>query len=161
MDFEFNFVDESEIEDSELTELLTQVYVTGGFTKPEDAKILFEANSVRRRGFLIGIRECQANELAGVIILVPPDSKARRLANDNESEMQLLAVKEKFRGLGCAKKLVEKIIFESKCKGHTKMVLWTQRTMVEAQHLYESIGFLPVDHFEKNGRAFIVYSLAL
>lgn len=41
------------------------------------------------------------------------------------------------------------------------MVLWTQQTMVAAQGLYESFGFSPVDHFEKNGREFIVYSLLL
>lgn len=83
MDFEFDIVENREIEDNELTELLTQVYVDGGFTKVEDAKKLFESNSVRDRGFLLGIRERQTNELAGVIILVQPESKARRLAKDN------------------------------------------------------------------------------
>lgn len=161
MDFEFDIVENREIEDNELMELLTQVYVDGGFTKVEDAKKLFESNSVRDRGFLLGIRERQTNELAGVIILVQPESKARRLAKDNESEMQLLAVKEQYRRHGLAKKLVEKVILESKSKGHSKMVLWTQQTMIAAQRLYESFGFLPVDHFEKNGREFIVYSLML
>jgi ribosomal protein S18 acetylase RimI-like enzyme len=161
MDFEFDTAENLKIGDAELTELLTQVYVEGGFTEAEHAKILFEPSAVRGRGSLIGVREKRTSELAGVIILVPPDSKARRLAKDKEVEMQLLGVKSKYRGHGLGKQLVAQIVAMATSDGRSKMILWTQQTMVAAQRLYESFGFSQINNFEKNGRKFFVYALSL
>jgi len=161
MDFELDTAEKLQISDAELSELLTQVYVEGGFTEREHAKALFEPSAVRQRGSLIGVREKSSWELAGVIILVPPESKARRLAKDNEAELQLLGVKSKYRGHGLGKRLVEKTITKAASDGRSGIILWTQQTMVTAQRLYESIGFSRVGDFEQNGRRFLVYELSL
>ena len=86
MEFEIATADTLGIADTELSELLTQVYVAGGFTTREEAVSLFEPSAVRNRGALIGAREKHHSKLAGIIIVVPPDSSARRLAKNNESE---------------------------------------------------------------------------
>jgi ribosomal protein S18 acetylase RimI-like enzyme len=161
MDFEFDTAENLQIEDLELSELLTQVYVGGGFTDAEHAKTIFESSAVRQRGSLIGVRDKSTSELAGVIILVPPESNARRLAKGNEVEIQLLGVKLKYRGQGLGKQLVEQTIARATTDGRSKIVLWTQETMVAAQRLYESFGFSQISNFEQNGRKFLVYALAL
>ena len=93
MKFEIATADILEITDPELSELLTQVYVAGGFTSQEEAASLFEPSSVRNRGVLIGARERHHSKLAGIIIVVPPDSSARRLAKNNEAEIHLFGCK--------------------------------------------------------------------
>ena len=75
--------------------------------------------------------------------------------------MQLLGVRSKFRGQGLGKRLVAQAIAEARADCCSKMVLWTQRSMVAAHCLYESNGFLQVGSFERNGREFLVYSINL
>ncbi|GAA6145443.1 hypothetical protein NBRC116585_15610 [Thalassolituus maritimus] len=161
MNFEFDTAENLKIVDSELTEILKEVYVDGGFTDSELAEEIFEATAVRDRGAIFGIRNRESFELAGIVILVPPGSKASRLAKDGEVEMQLLGVRSKFRGQGLGKRLVAQAIAEARADCCSKMVLWTQRSMVAAHHLYESNGFLQVGSFERNGREFLVYSINL
>lgn len=161
MDFEFNTSDNLQISDSELSDLLMQVYVEGGFTDPEHARTVFDPSGVRRRGTLIGVREKKPAELAGIIILVPPESEACRLATDNEVEMQLLGVKSKYRNKGLGRQLVEKTISIAKNDGRSKMILWTQQTMKAAQKLYESFGFSHVKNIELGAKTFLVYCLEL
>lgn len=155
----FYITESLEIEDTELTDLLTEVYVGGNFIDTEQAQALFEASTVRSRGILIGIRERKTAELAGVITLVPPNSKAIRLSIDNEAEIQLLGVKAKYRKQSLGKRLVTEILNKAKSNGYSKIILWTQETMLAAQRLYESFGFVQINHFEKNGRVFFVYCL--
>jgi len=88
MEFEIDIAGNLNIEDSELSELLTEVYVEAGFTRPDEAKVLFEPSRVRQRGTLIGARERETSNLAGMVIMVPPESEARRLAQGNEAELR-------------------------------------------------------------------------
>lgn len=64
MEFAVATADRLAITDLELSELLTQVYVKGGFTEPNEAASLFEPSAVRNRGLLIGAREKQHLSLA-------------------------------------------------------------------------------------------------
>ena len=59
MEFEIAKDDFLKITDLELSDLLTQVYVASGYTKPEEAVLLFDPSAVRKRGILIGAREKQ------------------------------------------------------------------------------------------------------
>lgn len=161
MNKNFTLIKNHQINDAELTNLLTQVYVDGGFTDVQHATTLFEASTVRQRGTLIGLRENHSSNLAGVVMLVPFTSNACRLAQNNEAEMHLLAVHPTYRGYGLGKQLVQHAISTAKSHGFSKMVLWTQDTMVVAQKLYESFGFTKTNQFEKNGRRFFVYELVL
>lgn len=159
--FKIAAADRLEITDAEISDLLTQVYVSGGFTSPEEAISLFEPSAVRARGALIGAREEQHCKLVGLIIVVPPSSSAKRLAEDNEAELHLLGVRPEYRkhGLGCM--LVDAAIENALQSGYSKLILWTQLSMDSAQRLYESAGFTHVSDMEKNGRAFKVYERVL
>ena len=161
MDFEFDTAENLKISDEEIFELLTQVYVDGGFTRPELAQTLFDPASVRRRGLLFGVRERESSELAGIIILVSPESEASRLAVGREVEIHLLGVKSKYRGMGLARKLVEILISLAKNQRCSKIILWTQPTMEAAQKLYVSLGFLYIRDIEFSGRKFLIYSCDL
>ena len=159
MEFEIGSADILNVEDVELLALLTEVYVDAGFTNPDEAVSLFDPSAVRNRGMLIAAREKQQHLLAGMIIVVPPDSLARRLAKGNEAEIHLLAVKSEYRRHGLGRKLVESAIHKAKQSGYSKIILWTQTAMQPAQKLYESTGFVHVDQMQRNGRDFKVYEM--
>ncbi len=161
MEFEISTADFLKITDFELSKILTQVYVEGGFTKPEEAISLFETGTVRQRGLLIGAREKQHSILAGIVIVVPPDSPARRLAGNNEAEIHLLGVKPEYRQHGLGRKLVETAIDKAKHSGYSTIILWTQFSMKAAQQLYESTGFIYTNDMTRNGRDFKVYEKQL
>lgn len=158
MKFEIATADALKVTDPEILGLLTQVYVAGGFTTQEEAASLFEPHDVRKRGVLIGAREMGDSQLAGIIIVVPPDSSARRLANNGEAEIHLLGVKPEYRRHGLGRRLVEAAIAQAHQRGYSKLILWTQLPMTEAQRLYERVGFVHIDDIVRNGRAFKVYA---
>lgn len=161
MEFEIGMENPIKIKDIELSELLIQVYVTGGFTEYADAVSLFVPSAIRKRGILIGARDTQSMQLAGIVIVVPPESSMRRLAKGNEAEMHLLAVKQEYRRHGLGRMLVESAIGIAKRNGYSKMILWTQFSMKSAQKLYETMDFIHVDDLKRNNRNFKVYEMAL
>ncbi len=161
MEFEIDTAGNLDIEDSELSELLTEVYVEGGFTRFDEAEVLFDPSSVRRRGTVIGARDRETSTLAGMVIVVPPGSEACRLAKDNEAEMHLLGVKPDYRGRGLGKRLIEAALSKARSEGYSRMMLWTQLSMKSAQKLYQSSGFSYIKTFERNGREFLVYDREL
>ena len=160
-EFEIDVAEVLRIDDIELSELLAQVYVAGGFVDAEEAVSLFEPSAVRKRGILIGAREKQHLQLVGIVIVVPPDSLARRLAQNNEAEMHLLGVEPAYRRQGLGRILVESAIGRAKQSGYSKIILWTQVSMKSAQKLYEARGFTHVDDIKRNGRDFKVYEIVL
>ncbi len=161
MDFEINTAEFLKIDDIELSDLLTQVYVTAGFMEPAEAITLLAPSAVRGRGVLLGAREKKHQKLAGVVIVVPPDSPARRMAKNGEAEMHLLGVRPEYRGQGLGRMLVEAAIDRAKQNGYSKIILWTQLSMRSAQKLYEATGFIYIDEMQRNSRSFKVYELAL
>jgi ribosomal protein S18 acetylase RimI-like enzyme len=94
-----------------------------------------------------------------MVIVVTPDSPARRLANADEAELHLLAVDDAYRGVGLGRALVSAAIEVAKELGFRKIVLWTQPSMTAAQKLYESTGFVRADHRDPtiNGMRFLAY----
>lgn len=142
MSFRLDNPESLSVADSEIGDLLTSVFVESGFTAPDRAAVLFSPAAVRHRGHLICARPQDEQTLAGMVIVVPPDSPARRLAHPDETEMHLLAVSPASRGLGLGRALVKAATAVASELGYRKMVLWTQPGMVSAQKLYESEGFL-------------------
>jgi len=159
--FEIDTAEALGITDTELHELLTQVYVDAGFTAPAEAVSLFEPSAVRARGQIIAARKSGRSTLAGIIILVPYDSPARRLATNGEAELHLLGVKPEFRKMGLGRMLIEAAIEQARSAGFTRLILWTQIPMQPAQRLYEATGFRHIDTFERNGRHFKLYERPL
>lgn len=144
--------------DRELVELLRRVYVGGGFTDPDVAAIVFTPETIRARGRLL-CAYGRNGALVGTVIVVPPESAARRLASLSEAEMHLLAVDDECRGQGIGHALVRVAVEAAQRAGYQGMVLWTQPAMHAARHVYEQNGFVrsPLDDFERDGRTFHVY----
>lgn len=157
MKFVIDSVDKLKVSDHEMSKLLYHVYVEGGFTSSDMAEKVFEPNAIKNRGFVLGAREITSNEFSGMIIVVPPTSGAIVRAKENECELHLLGVKPKFRGYGLGRDLVAKAIEFSESNYWSKIVLWTQKPMKEAQNLYEAFSFEKKDEMTKNGIDFIVY----
>ena len=148
--------------DAELEQLLMTVYIDGGFTDSARAS-MFDAHAVHARGELLYLRHPETRALMGVVVLVPPASPARRLANQNQAELHLLATAPEYRRSGVARALVDAAIARATEAGHSGMVLWTQPAMRAAHRLYSSAGFVR-DHdrdFELSGREFLVFQRPL
>jgi len=148
--------------DEELEALIRRVYVDGGFTRPDVASTLFAGASIRRRGRLLFLRDAD-HSLVGTVIVVAPDSPARRIATAGEAEMHLLAVSSERRNGGLGRILVDAALRRARHDGYSRMVLWTQPTMHAAHRLYERAGFLraPERDMLHDGRPFIVYQMSL
>jgi len=96
-----------------------------------------------------------------MVIVVPPTSPARKLAFSDETEMQLLAVSPGHQGRGIGRALVRAALGTLERLGYRKMVLWTQPTMLAAQHLYLAEGFVRAperDFRREDGRSFLVFT---
>lgn len=156
-EFTISTADRLSVTDTEISELLTQVYVAGGFTTAEEAASLFAPSAVRSRGILLGARENRSGDFAGMVIAVPPDSPARRLTDISGAELHLLGVKAAYRRHGLGRLLVEAAIGLASRMECRKVSLWTQISMVSAQRLYESVGFVHIHDQVRNGRVFKVY----
>jgi ribosomal protein S18 acetylase RimI-like enzyme len=159
MQFQIDTADSSNVADSQISDLLKSAYVESGFTTSDRAAVLFAPSAVRGRGHLICARPQEIDKLAGMVIVVTPDSSARRLASSDEVEMHLLAVDNEYRGLGLGRALVGAAIDVAQELGFRKMILWTQPAMTAAQKLYESAGFVRKAHRDPiiNGLKFLVY----
>ena len=157
MKFIIERLEDLEISDKEITDLLSLVYIKGGFTTAEVAKSAFNPELVKKRGVIFAARETTTNEFSGIVIIVPPKSNAISLAQENECELHLLGFIPKFRGHGLGRELVSKTIEYSSDNNWSKIILWTQKSMKEAQKLYESFGFLQSDEINRNGVEFFVY----
>lgn len=161
MDFKIEATNCLDFSDSELSGLLSDVYVGEGYTEAELADALFDASAIRSRGRIITASNTQNQRLAGLVIMVPPTSNARKLAKENEVEVHLLAVKKEFRNNNLGSKLVSKLILQAQEEGYKRIILWTQDSMKAAQNLYEKLGFTHESNFKANGRDFYLYHRTL
>jgi GNAT superfamily N-acetyltransferase len=150
------------IADAELTALLTESFVGGGFTDALAAASAFAPSAVRARGDLLHVRGADGG-LAGVVILVPPGSPARRFATPREAELHLLAVHPTARRGGVGRALISGAIAQARAWGHERLLLWTQPGMVAARALYLALGFQPrpLRDFEQHGKRFLFHELQL
>jgi ribosomal protein S18 acetylase RimI-like enzyme len=147
----------------DIESLLREVYVDGGFTESAVADSTFAATAVFSRGKVIVARDLETQKLAGMVIVVPANSLARRFADSGEVEMHLLAVAPAFRRMGVGDLLVRSALDFARSKGAQKMILWTQPSMKDAHRLYDRHRFerAPDRDFEKSGRRFLVFECSL
>jgi ribosomal protein S18 acetylase RimI-like enzyme len=158
--FKIDHIDKLHVSDKEISALLSKVYVQAGFTSVERAQKIFDPLTVRKRGTLFVSRDEPNNVFAGMVIVVPPGSTAVVRAKENECEMHLLGVMPSYRGNGLGRELVNKAIEYAEENSWSKMILWTQKSMKEAQALYESSGFVNTGEMLTNGIEFLVYERA-
>jgi len=161
MEFEIENFPAKNVEDGDIRDLLNSVFVDGGFTDSEVAKTMFDPELVRNRGQLITAIEGKSKKLAGMIILVPANSPACKLAKNGEGELHLLGVRSEYRGHGLGKRLVEAALLQARQAGFSKLILWTQMTMLAAQSLYESFGFEYSENMMIRQREFKIYHLLI
>ena len=161
MTFEIGTAEALKIEDQEISDLLYEVYVSGGFTDVADAKKIFQPSLVRDRGLLLAMREVESSQMIAMLVIVPFFSPSCRFAKAGEAEIHLLGVKPTYRRQGLGKALVQKAIAQAKLSGYTKLLLWTQQVMKPAQSLYEDFGFVQISNFVSNERKFKLYELVL
>ena len=88
-------------------------------------------------------------EIAGCVAL-------RRL-EDEICEMKRLYVRSGFRGLKLGRRLAETVIREAIRIGYRLMRLDTLETLIEAMHLYDSLGFKRVAPYYPNPLPGVVY----
>jgi ribosomal protein S18 acetylase RimI-like enzyme len=161
MDFKIESTNGLDFSDAELSALLTEVYVGEGYVDAVQAETLFEAAAIRARGRIITATNVMRQSLAGLVIMVPPTSTARKLAKEDEVEVHLLAVKKDYRNNDLGNQLVSELILQAQSEGYKKIILWTQEAMITAQNLYSKLGFVHESNFEINGRDFYLYTRLL
>ena len=152
-----------EVPDGDMQLLLTQANVDGGVTAPDRAREIFAPAAIRARGDILCAWFTGLAELAGMVIVVPPTSPARRFAGEVEAEMQLLATASAFRRMGVGRALVLAAMDHARTAGLSRMLLWTQTSMHAAQRLYASAGFVrvPGSDFSEGGRRFLFFAADL
>lgn len=161
MDFKIEATNCVDFSDAELAELLKEVYVGEGYVDAEQAETIFEADAIRSRGLIITASNVIRQSLAGLVIMVPPTSSARKLAKEDEVEVHLLAVKKDYRNNNVGCRLLSELVLQAQSEGYKKIILWTQSSMVAAQNLYSKLGFIHESNFEAKGLDFYLYSRSL
>lgn len=68
----------------------------------------------------------------------------------SRAEMKRLYVPPRARGLGVGRKLVMQLLAEAQSIGYSEVVLDTLPTMIEAQRLYEQLGFRDIEPYRPN-----------
>jgi ribosomal protein S18 acetylase RimI-like enzyme len=77
--------------------------------------------------------------------------------DDKTCEMKRLFVKDEYKMKGVGKKLVEKIIEESRIKKYERMRLDTLNTMEAALNIYYKNGFCEIEPYYNNPHNEVVY----
>lgn len=65
-------------------------------------------------------------------------------------EMKRLYVRKQYRGIGLGRRLAESAVGCARRSGYSRIVLDTLPSMIEAQALYESLGFREVEGYYDN-----------
>ena len=92
MEFFIDKLENLDVTDREISDLLSEVYVQGGYTAPELARIIFAPDNVKNRGIMFLCMAKDTGELSGMVIVVPGSSEASVRAGANECEIHLLGV---------------------------------------------------------------------
>ena len=107
--------------------------------EPQDEKTLSDPQGeIIDKGGMIFYAKYN-NKIVGTISLLKIDSVT--------FELSKMAVSDGNQGLGIGKKLLEHCLNEAKQKGIKKLILYSNRKLMPAIHLYESFGFteIPVE----------------
>ena len=151
------------VTDAELEHLLQEVFIGGDSPEARPGSALLKASVVRELGEIIIARDPATRQLAGMVVVVPPTSLARRVAQANEAELRLLAVSPAHRGSGIGGVLIEAAREAARRAGLVKIILWTEPSAIAAQQLYLDNGFVRVPNrdWQQNRRQFLVFEAAL
>jgi ribosomal protein S18 acetylase RimI-like enzyme len=104
--------------------------------EPKDEKILSDPQGeIIDKGGMIFYAK-YANEIVGTVSLLKIDQTT--------FELSKMAVSDGNQGLGIGKKLMVHCLAEAKQKGIKKLILYSNKSLASAIHLYESFGFVEI-----------------
>lgn len=104
--------------------------------EPKDEKVLSDPQGeIIDKGGIIFYAQYN-NQIVGTVSLLKID--------DVTFELSKMAVSDENQGLGIGKKLLEHCLNEAKEKGIQKLILYSNRKLLPAIHLYESFGFVEI-----------------
>ncbi len=75
---------------------------------------------------------------------------ALQRVSDTRGEMKRLYVRPSARGTGVGRILVDRVLEAAKAIGYSEVVLDTLPTMIEAQRLYDQLGFREIEAYRPN-----------
>lgn len=81
----------------------------------------------------------EGNQAVGCVALQPISS--------DTGEVKRMYVRPEHRGKGIARELAHYVIDEARSRGYTRLRLGTLASMLPAQNLYTSIGFVPIEPY--------------
>jgi ribosomal protein S18 acetylase RimI-like enzyme len=104
--------------------------------EPKDEKILSDPQGeIIDKGGMIFYAK-YANEIVGTVSLLKIDQTT--------FELSKMAVSDGNQGLGIGKKLMVHCLAEAKQKGIKKLILYSNKSLASAIHLYGSFGFVEI-----------------
>lgn len=104
--------------------------------EPKDEKILSDPQGeIIDKGGMIFYAK-YANKIVGTVSLLK--------INQTTYELSKMAVSDGNQGLGIGKKLMIHCLAEAKQKGIKKIILYSNKSLASAIHLYESFGFVEI-----------------
>ncbi|MFF5258976.1 GNAT family N-acetyltransferase [Actinomadura viridis] len=122
-------------------ELTVEVYVHGGLVSPSSGYVHTLRDAADRATATELLVAEVGGEIAGAVAYCPPGSRYAELAGPDEAEFRMLAVLERARGGGAGRALVLECVDRARRAGLAALRLSTQRNMLQAQRLYERMGF--------------------
>jgi N-acetylglutamate synthase-like GNAT family acetyltransferase len=104
--------------------------------EPKDEKVLSDPQGeiIDKGGLIFYAR--YDNQIVGTVSLLKIDNTT--------FELTKMAVSDGNQGLGIGKKLMKHCLIEAKQKGIQKLILYSNRKLKPAIHLYESFGFIEI-----------------
>jgi ribosomal protein S18 acetylase RimI-like enzyme len=89
----------------------------------------------------VWVAEQEEGEAVGVVVFYPPGAATRAVAREGEGELSRLGVSEPARRRGVGRALVELVSERAEAAGAAAIVLWSRPHQVEAQRIYEAVGY--------------------
>ncbi|HVO53208.1 MAG TPA: GNAT family N-acetyltransferase [Solirubrobacterales bacterium] len=83
----------------------------------------------------------EGGEALGVVVFYPPAAAGRVVGGAGEAELSRLAVAGEARRRGVGRALVELVGERARQEGAAAVVLWSRPYQLEAQRIYEAVGY--------------------
>jgi ribosomal protein S18 acetylase RimI-like enzyme len=148
---------------AEVGDLRVTAYTADGFLSPSSRYVpTLRALGTNGDGdVLVAVADGQ---LAGTVTLLLTGEKSELITGPGDAEIRALAVAPGARRQGTGRALLTAVIARAAQRGIGHLLLYTQREMVAAQHLYASAGFARIGERDTSpmpGVTLLAYGLLL